>query len=469
MSSRQLWVAVLVAAALLRLVTLPAYPLHDTTEARYAEIARLMVISDNWITPQIEPGVPFWAKPPLSTWTTAASFKLFGFNEFAARLPSFLLSLLSLGLMFKLGRKEISVDAAIAGSAILMTSAVGFIAAGAVMTDAALLLSTTLSLVAFWIAAQEPRSPWRYVFFAGLALGLLAKGPIALVLVGLPILAWSLWHKNVPWLWRALPWFRGSVLMLAIACPWYVMAEIRTPGFLEYFFVGEHWLRFVESGWEGDLYGEAHAHLRGTIWLYGLLAALPWSLVALYAGGRAFKTGSTLRSLTPFQAYLLLWALMPLVFFTLAGNILAAYVLPGLPAFGLLLGNWLARRNRNFAQLGWLVPGLLVAVVMSGWIDGVAYRSQKDLIDLHYAQSPSSDLRYFPKAPSSASFYSAGRVQSIRSLAEMSEFVSTSQSAYVAMRKDRLDKLADDLRQCLHQVRDIHRYAILQKKEGGCD
>src|SRR5665647_2501274 len=87
-----LWaLAVLVAG---RIATLGLYPLLDTTEARYAEIARKMVELNDWITPWFDYGVPFWGKPPLSFWMTAVSFTLFGINEFAARLPHFLGALL---------------------------------------------------------------------------------------------------------------------------------------------------------------------------------------------------------------------------------------------------------------------------------------------------------------------------------------------------------------------------------------
>jgi 4-amino-4-deoxy-L-arabinose transferase-like glycosyltransferase len=86
------WLALLVAAlAVVRLATLAAYPLMDPTEARYAEIARKMLETGDWVMPQFDYGIPFWGKPPLSTWLSAAAMAAFGINEFAARLPSFLL------------------------------------------------------------------------------------------------------------------------------------------------------------------------------------------------------------------------------------------------------------------------------------------------------------------------------------------------------------------------------------------
>ena len=90
-SHRKWLVLALIVAAFIRLATLGAYPLTDNTEARYAEIAREMLISGNWITPQLD-GIKFWAKPPLSFWITAGTMSLFGVNEFAARLSPLLVS-----------------------------------------------------------------------------------------------------------------------------------------------------------------------------------------------------------------------------------------------------------------------------------------------------------------------------------------------------------------------------------------
>lgn len=101
-----LWI--LISILLLRLLGLGAYPLMDTSEARYAEMARKMVELNDWITPMFDYGVPFWGKPPLSFWTQAASMKLFGINEFAARFPAWLLHLASCFIIIKLATQEMS-------------------------------------------------------------------------------------------------------------------------------------------------------------------------------------------------------------------------------------------------------------------------------------------------------------------------------------------------------------------------
>ncbi|MBT8077742.1 MAG: glycosyltransferase family 39 protein, partial [Gammaproteobacteria bacterium] len=438
------------------------YPLHDTTEARYAEIARVMVASGDWVTPQIAVGVPFWAKPPLSIWFTAASFELFGLSEFAARFPVWVLILLVAALVVRLGKVASTTDAAVASAAVFLTTVLGFMSAGMVMTDAALTLSTTLSLASFWMAADFPASRWRYLFFVGLGLGLLAKGPLALVLVGLPVLTWALWHRGIVWLCRALPWVSGSLLMLAIAGPWYWLAETRTPGFLEYFFVGEHLLRFIQSGWEGDLYGSAHAHPKGYIWIYGFAAALPWTVVALVAAGSAIRKRSVLASLSPFETYLLLWLLAPLVFFTLAGNILPAYVLPGLPAFALLIGPWVLNRRPSLALLGVIVPGVLAMVLLAGIDDSLAGKTQKYLVQYHRESAPASPLYYFPKTPYSASFYSRGKTETLKSENDLATLIASGNSAFLAVKKTQLAALDTTTRRCLNPDRTFSRYLLLQ-------
>src|SRR5690349_14899727 len=175
--------AAVVLAVCLRLLLLGAYPVTDTTEARYAEIAREMVATGNWITPQIDPGVPFWGKPPLSTWITAMSLATFGVTAFAARLPHFILSVIICWLVLAFARRERDSIQGWLSVLILATTPVFFISSGAVMTEAALVLGTTLAMACFWrsVNAAQPSIADRYGFFIALAVGLLAKGPVALV------------------------------------------------------------------------------------------------------------------------------------------------------------------------------------------------------------------------------------------------------------------------------------------------
>lgn len=334
----------LALAFAIRLLSLGSYPLMDTTEARYGEVARKMAELGDWITPWYDVGVPFWGKPPLAFWLSAGGQLLLGANEFASRLPHWLLGVLVLWLVWDWQAREDRRQARIA-CVLLGSSALFFVASGAVMTDMALALALVLTMRGFWLGlhgAEGIRRREGWLMFLGLGLGLLAKGPLTLILAGLPIGLWALLEWRWRALWRGLPWIRGSLLMLLVAAPWYLLAELKTPGFLEYFLLGEHWQRFVTAGWDGDRYGNAHAYPYGSVWLFLLAAAFPWSLwlpLLLWLGWR--QRGEVVDGVASRRRYWLFWGLAPCLFFTFAGNVLWTYVLPGLPALALLAADLL--------------------------------------------------------------------------------------------------------------------------------
>lgn len=142
-----LW-GLLAAALAIRLGLSALLPLADTTEPRYAEIARIMAETGDWITPWFDHGVPFWGKPPLSFWAQALSFKLFGVSEFAGRLPSWLANVLTVALVFAMrfhlhantDRQQATVSGLWA-ALIYATTALGFLSGGTIMTDSYLALA----------------------------------------------------------------------------------------------------------------------------------------------------------------------------------------------------------------------------------------------------------------------------------------------------------------------------------------
>jgi len=230
--------AILVAGVLLfRAFLNGAIPLMDKTEARYSEIARIMAETGNWITLQIDYGTPFWAKPPLSTWLSALSFNIFGINEFAARFPYLFLNVLVIFIIGKYAKRE-GLDFFIPGF-ILLTIPEFLIHTGVVSTDTALAFSVTLVMISFWEGINTTgKNYWKYLFFVGIGLGLLAKGPIIIILTGPPIFVWLLFSKKFKDLWKSFPWIIGILLTALIAVPWYYLAEQKTPGFIDYFKLG---------------------------------------------------------------------------------------------------------------------------------------------------------------------------------------------------------------------------------------
>jgi 4-amino-4-deoxy-L-arabinose transferase-like glycosyltransferase len=477
---RGLWTAIALLVTV-RLVTLGVYPVMDSTESRYAEIARKMLETGNWLTPQIAYGVPFWGKPPLSTWLSAMSMAAFGVNEFAARLPSLLLMVGCGALVFMLGRFRAGRDAALLASAFFATTGLVFIAGGAVMTDETLALGTTLSMVGFWIAVHG--SPQRrrvagLAFFAGLAVGMMAKGPIALVLTFLPVGAWTLWTKSWRAVWERLPWIAGTLLAALIATPWYLAAERATPGFLDYFIVGEHWKRFVEPGWKGDLYGSGHARPRGTIWFFWIAAALPWSVPAIGWLGRAAASrrdalGTLVRD--PWQAYLLLWTIAPMLFFMLSRNILATYVLPGIPAFALLLATlWRtqdadARAVRSPIRQA-IAAGVLVPLAFAGTILAMRPQfstqlSQRALVREYESRRADETERliYVTREPISAEFYSHGQAVLVPDAAGLAPYLADGHADFIVIRGRDAEAASLAQRAQLRPIGEFGGYRLLQE------
>lgn len=413
------WLWLLAALFGLRLALMAILPMADTSEPRYAEIARLMAVSGDWITPWFEPGVPFWGKPPFAFWASAASFRLFGYNDFAARLPAWLATLATVMLIYTYTRDRIGEMAARRATLIYSSCLLTFVLAGAVLTDAYLTLAVTLCLVGFGKQLGGLRPAWGYAFFAGLALGMLAKGPLALVLVLAVMLPWLLWQRSAALAClRRLPWTGGWLLFLALSAPWYVLAELKTPGFLQYFMVGEHFYRFVDPGWQGDLYGSAHERLYGSIWLDWLLATLPWGPYALYRLARQAWRHRTarpsLRALAPDTSLLLLWALATPLFFSLSGNILWTYVQPALPAFAILLAAALTRPAPSTRATAWRWEAMTLPVPAIGLLLGIAVlanpdilKNERSLIAVQQAHAQAGQQLYYQnKLPFSARYYS---------------------------------------------------------------
>ncbi|MDP8244382.1 MAG: glycosyltransferase family 39 protein [Candidatus Hinthialibacter antarcticus] len=325
-----------------RLYLIIDLPLFHPSEGRYAEVSRNMVSENDWVTPQIEVGTPFWGKPPLLFWLNAMSISVFGATIFSTRLPSFLLCVLAVLLTFKLGELLKGRLFGVYCSIVLSTTALFFMMSGAVLTDIPLVFSITFSLVSFAFAMQSQakglRNVWAYCFFAGIGLSVLSKGLIGIVFIILPVFVGvvlsSEWRNAI----KRFPLVTGFLLTSLIAVPWHVMAEFRTPGFLDYYFVGEHFKRFFVAGWEGDLYGSGHKRARGTILVYALIDTMPWSILFIAAlawlrmkGMKFFQVFNDIWSW-----YLLAWFITPLVFFCFARNIVFTYALPSLPPFAIL-------------------------------------------------------------------------------------------------------------------------------------
>ncbi len=457
---------------ILRLVLAIAVPFTDTTEARYAEIARIMVETGDWITPQFDYGIPFWGKPPLHTWLAAVGMRLLGPTEIGGRVLIFAGTLLTVLLVFVWARQQRGPAFALVGTVVLSSSLLFFGAAAFVMTDMVMVAGTSLAMVAFWRARQAPsRYTWGLLLFVGLAIGLLAKGPVAVVLAGLPIGAWILlhnrwretWRESWRESWRAIPWLYGSLLLVAMVGPWFAIAEWKTPGFLNYFLVGEHFQRFLVAGWQGDLYGSAHSEPKGMIWLFFVAGFLPWSLFLLAPVFRARRVLARARQADDgWLLYLVLWSAAPLVLFTPAANILTAYILPGLPAASLLLvelwrlaftgaaGKRFPAWSARAAAIACLVAAAAFSypLAVAGDADGeIGRKTQKFLVQqlAPYLSEDTGELLYLGKRRFSADFYTAGQATAVDGFGQLETALAQSSRDFVAVPTAYVDQLPQDV------------------------
>lgn len=454
----------------IRMLTLGLYPLYDPSESRYAEMGRKMLETGNWVTPLIDYGVPFWGKPPLTVWITASSLWLGGINDFSARLPSVLLSLGTVWIIFHLAKVQRNPESAWNTVIILVSSVLFFVMSGTVAMDPCMSFGVTLAIASFWLALREDRSCWGYVFFIGLSIGLMAKGPITLVLTGISLGLWTLITGEWLRIWKRLPWLKGTLLMLCISVPWFLVAEQKTPGFLEYFFIGEHWKRFTESGWEGDLYGNGHAHVRGMIWVYWLAAAFPWSLIFMKIAMTALiKKESTdlLQTNDGWRLYCLLWMIAPLVFFTFSANIIWTYVLPGLPGFALLLSDW-QKKFKYRSAFALCVPLSFLALVVAYQFPNLAfYRSQKPLVTAYQQVSqPDERLVYFMDRPYSAQFYLQGKALQVAGIPALQARLAASSHDFYIFKNDVWSSLPEAVKLRLEWVKNYGKFALFHADGG---
>ena len=404
---------------LARIFGMLSIPLTDTTEARYAHTALLMAVSGDWITPYYDLGVAFWGKPPFSFWMEALSIKVFGVNDFSARFPALIFTLMSMGLIYTYLKRFHSKETALWGILIYFSFLLTYALSGAILTDSYLAFATTLSMIAFVMLLKEQEKYWGYLFFLGLSIGMLAKGPLAIVIVGGGMFFWILFDFKKRFMSLGkLPWFGGILLMLIISLPWYIMAELKTPGFLDYFIIGEHYKRFVDSGWNGDLYGVAHQQFHGMIWVMWILSSFPWVFLVFSALLKQIRQKENLfRKLKfdPIESYFVMWSLFTMTFFTLSGNVLWTYILPALPSLAILLALHLKKSSfeiKAFSkkiQYGMLLFVPIVLLVANLYIikNPDSINTEKALIEYYQSiKKEGEKIYYLHERPFSAQYYS---------------------------------------------------------------
>lgn len=316
-------------------------------EGRYAEVPREMVATGDWVTPR-QNGYKYFEKPVLQYWATAAAYELFGVAHWTARLWPALTGFLGILLVGWVGTRFWGVRAGTLAAAVTASSLLYALIAHINTLDMGVTFFLNLGMLALMLAQQpDPdrtsmRRNRRLMWLAWAALGLavLSKGLIGAALPAAALVVYTLWSRD--WaLWKRMHFFSGLAVFFAVAAPWFVLVSIRNPEFFHFFFIHEHFERFLTK---------THSRVGPPWYFIPILIAgmLPWTLLMFDAVARAAVSREAAREpgrQAGFQPkrFLLTWILFVFVFFSASGSKLPSYILPIFPALALLIGEYLTR------------------------------------------------------------------------------------------------------------------------------
>jgi 4-amino-4-deoxy-L-arabinose transferase-like glycosyltransferase len=315
------------------------FGLIGADEPRYAQVAREMLERHDWITPVLG-GRPWLEKPPLYYWQAMLAYSLFGINDVAARLPSAFdatLLVIAVYLFFRRFRRGVEGDAGLITAS--SAGVIGF--ARAASMDMALASAFAIGVLAWWAWRESGQKIHLASFYAFMALGMLAKGPVAPFLAGAVIVLFASLTREFRLVARTL-WAPGILLFCAIAFPWYIAVQMRNPEFFREFILQHNLARF-----SSDLY-----HHRQPFWYYlpvTALALVPWTIfvaAAFLRSARIWWAEHKSVSSEPdlelqFTWFVCCWLVLPVVFFSVSQSKLPGYILPAIPAGSVLLANYL--------------------------------------------------------------------------------------------------------------------------------
>lgn len=348
--------------------------LFDPDEGRYAEIAREMLISGDWLTPRLN-GLKYFEKPPLQYWGTAISMAIWGTGNAAARVWCSGLGFIGVLWVRFVGNRLFGDNCGDYASLILISTLLYVVLGHGNSLDMGVTVFLAVAVGALLLAQHNRNQPahvrnWMLLAWAALAGATLSKGLIGLVLPGGAVLLYCLWQRD--WgLWRHLHLGKGLLLFLVITAPWFVLVSQANPEFPHFFFIHEHFERYTS---------DVHNRTKPSWYFLAVLAAgvMPWLFAMLAA---LIKPGfSWIAESGRFDGTRLLWvyALFIFCFFSISHSKLPAYILPMFPPLAWLAGRRLAHYQSLKAD-GLVTLCLAVAILVFSWRIGDLAREDKPL------------------------------------------------------------------------------------------
>jgi len=346
-----------VALAIVWLLTIQIRPMLDPDEGRYAEIPREMLTTGNWVTPRLD-GLKYFEKPALQYWATAALYGIFGLSNWSSRLWTVGLGFACLPLVYAWVARLYSRRAALMALVLLAMSPYFGLIGHLNLLDAGFAFWMCATVLAFAraqsasVRSNEERN-WMLLCWAAAALAVLTKGIVVFVLAGGALLAYCVAERDLS-PWRRLHLMLGLPLFLALATPWFIVVSLRNPDFAPFFFVHEHFQRFLTK--------EAQ---RVEPWWYFLallvIGALPWLIALLRGVAASWRESDSTSGFKPLK-FLLVFSALTLVFFSMSDSKLATYILPMFPPMAAFTGVWVADRPRFLERSAGVAAGLALFV-----------------------------------------------------------------------------------------------------------
>ena len=321
------------------------FGLIGADEPRYAQVAREMLSRHDWITPVLG-GRSWLEKPPLYYWQAMLAFSIFGVSDVAARIPSAIdatLLVVAVYLFFRRFRRGVEVDAAL-----ITASCAGIIGySRAASMDIPLTAVFGIGMLGWWAWRESGTRFYLAGFYVFMALGMLAKGPVAPLLAAFIIVVFALATQEVRIMVRTL-WLPGILLFCVVSLPWYVAVQMRNPQFFREFILQHNLARFSTN-----LY-----HHPEPFWYYlpvTLLALVPWItfvVAGMVESVRAWWSERKVGRPEPdlelqFRIFACCWLIVPIAFFSISQSKLPGYILPAIPAGAILLADYLLVRSEE--------------------------------------------------------------------------------------------------------------------------
>jgi 4-amino-4-deoxy-L-arabinose transferase-like glycosyltransferase len=318
------------------------FGLIGADEPRYAQVAHEMLERRDWITPVLG-GQPWLEKPPLYYWQAIIAYRIFGVSDWAARLPSAVdatFFVLAVYFFLRRFRPGFEVDGALIAASCAGT--IGY--AHAASMDMALAAAFTAAMLSWWAWHETGNKTFLALFYGLLALGTLAKGPVAPFLAVIVIVCYATGARELRAVFKTL-WPPGILLFCVIALPWYFAVQARNPQFFHEFIVEHNLGRFSKN-----LY-----HHTEPFWYYvpvSALALLPWTVFAAASLAESMRAWASQQSTGEpgktseygLSIFACCWLVVPVIFFSISQSKLPGYILPAMPAGALLLVDHIKRR-----------------------------------------------------------------------------------------------------------------------------